>query len=545
MDEGTVQRWLAPHPLGKTLITTRSQEYDSLGSQVRLDVLLPDEAYELLTMRREPVRAEEEVSARGIVEDLGYHTLAVDVAGAALRMSSAVLPFADFKEELASSTSDDDVLEFACELVGTLPHGHEASIASTFLKSIDRLESEEGLDFLRLASRLAVAPIPATLISSVFCEVGGLDERSGRRRADLAVNKAERLSLAEQVEGDAGAWSVHTLISRTMRFRDSEPERSEELWNAAVEVLTTAFRNNAEDPRDHADLEPVVTHVRALVDRADDLKTADLAGRVARYDYKRGAYGLAETLYQRECVTTRRMLGREHPDTLTSMNNLAVTLQEQGELESARKIMEEVLETGRRVLGKENPSTLTSMSNLATMLHAQGDLAEARNISEEVLETTRRVRGEEHHDTVASMNNLAMMLHAQDDLAKARNILEEVLETAWHALGEEHSYTLTAMSNLATVLHAQDDLAEARKIRGEVLETRRRVFGSEHPDTSVSAWNLLVILAEIGDRARAMTVLENDLLWLLGRDPASLGADQRRIREWIREVVSRIAGQAE
>jgi hypothetical protein len=100
LDEGTVQRWLAPHPLGKTLITTRSQEYDSLGSQVRLDVLLPDEAYELLTVRREPVGAEEEASARGIVKDLGYHALAVDVAGAAIRASSAVPPFADFEEEL-------------------------------------------------------------------------------------------------------------------------------------------------------------------------------------------------------------------------------------------------------------------------------------------------------------------------------------------------------------------------------------------------------------------------------------------------------------
>ncbi len=541
MGEGAVQRWLAPHPLGKTLITTRSHEYDSLGSQVRLDVLLPDEAYELLTSRREPVGAEEEVSARGIVKDLGYHSLAVDVAGAALHASSVVLPFADFEKELARSTSDDDVLEFACELVGTLPHGHEASIASTFLKSIDHLESDERLDFLRLASRLAVAPIPASLVSSVFSEVDGLDERSGRRRADRAINKVERLSLAERVEEDAGAWSVHTLISRTIRFRDPKEERSEELRDAAIRVLTTAFRENAEDPRDHAALEPVVAHARELVDRADDLKTADLAVWVAQYDYKRGAYGLAEALYRREWETRRRVLGSEHPDTLRSMNNLAETFRAQGELNGAWKIQEEVLEISMRVLGKEHPGTLRLMGNLAGTLSDQGDLDGARKIGEEVLEISMRVFGSEHPDTLTSMNNLAETFRARGDLDGAREMKEEVLEIMQRVLGSEHPDTLISMNNLALTLSDRGDLDGARKIGEEVLEIRRRVLGNEHPGISVSAWNLFATFHELGDSVRARTILETDLLWLLDRDPASLGADQRRIRE----MLSQITGHAE
>jgi tetratricopeptide (TPR) repeat protein len=625
MDEGTVQRWLAPHPLGKTLITTRSHEYDSLGSQVRLDVLLPDEAYELLTMRREPVGAEEEASAMGIVKDLGYHALA-----AAIHASSAVLPFADFKKELAISTSADDVLEFAVEFADTLPHGHEASIASTFLRSIDRLEPE-GLDFLRLASRLAVAPIPDSLVSSVFCEVDGLDERSGRRRANLAVRKAERLSLAEGVEGGAGVWSVHTLISRTMRFRDPKPERSEELQDAAVSVLTTAFRENAKDPRDHAKLEPVVAHARELVDRAEDHKTADLADWVARYDREldqreletrrrgelenarkiqeevletrrrvlgdehpgtllsmdnlagtlraqgelvgareiqaevletrrrvlgdehldtlasmnnlagtlsnQGEFGGARKIQEKVLETIRRVLGSEHPGTLASMNNLAGTLRAQGELENARKIQEEVLETIRRVLGSEHPGTLASMNNLALTLKAQGDLAGARKIQEEVFETTRRILGAEHPDTLTMMSNLAETLQAQGKLENARKIQEEVLEISRRVLVSEHPDTLRSLNNLATTLQAQGDLEKARKIQEGVLETRRRVLGSEHPDTSISAWNLFYTLHGMSDSDRARTVLETDLLWLLDRDPASLGADQRRIREQVKEAI--------
>jgi len=588
-DRETFERWLAPHSLGKTLITTRAKEHDALGTLIPLDVLEPEEAYELLTSRRKPRvegdrgrrrrgadEKEEEFAACDIVEALGCHALAVDVAGAALYDSSSRTPFVTFLEDLADPT--DDALEFAADLKWELPTGHEASIASTFLRSIDRLESE-GLDFLRLASMLAVAPIPATLISSVFSLVDSLDERSGRRRADLAVSRAEKLSLAERANGDAGAWSVHTLISRTMRFRDPKPERSEELRDAAVRVLTTAFRVNAGDPRDHAALELVVAHARELADGADDLKTADLAGWVARYDLERGEYGLAERLYRREWETRRRVLGKEHPSTLTSIGNLAVTLRAQGELAGARKIQEEVLEIcrhvlgnehpdtlrsmnnlagtlhaqgelagarktqeevlemTRRILGSEHPSTLTSMSNLAATLHDQGDLAGARKIQEEEFEITRRILGEEHPSTLASMSNLAATLKAHGDLDGAREIQEEVLEISRRVLGKEHPGTLKLMNNLAAILHEHGDLAGARKIQEEVLEIRRRILGEEHPGTSISAWTLLTILVEIDDPARARTVLENDLLWLLDRDPASLGADQRRIREWVKEAM--------
>ena len=56
---------------------------------------------------------------------------------------------------------------------------------------------------------------------------------------------------------------------------------------------------------------------------------------------------------------SRRVLGPEHPDTLVSMNNLAATLQAQGDLAGARGLQEQVLDLSRRVLGAEHPDTLT------------------------------------------------------------------------------------------------------------------------------------------------------------------------------------------
>jgi tetratricopeptide (TPR) repeat protein len=533
MDMDTLERWLVPHPLGKTLITTRTREHDSLGTLIRLDVLEPDEAYELLTSQRRPKGAEEEDAARNLLKDLGHHALAVDVAGAALQASISPTPFTDFTNDLADPTEDE--LEFASELAGTLPTGHETSIAGTFLRSIEKM-GPEGQDFLRLASMLATAPIPASLVISVFCEADGLSEASVKQRATRVIHSAENLSLAERVEGDDAAFLVHTLISRTMRFRDREPRRSGELQDAAVRALTDEFRKKAGDPRTHHELEPTVVHARELVSRDEEIKTVDLMGGVAQYDYVRGAYKSAENLLRREWEIRSRILGDEHPDTLTSMNNLTATLRAEGDLAGAREKQEEVLEIRRRILGDEHPDTLTSIANLAGTLYAQGDLTGAREKEEEVLEIRCRILGDEHPSTLTSIANLAGTLYAQGDLTGAREKEEEVLEIQRRILGDEHPSTLTSIANLAETLRAQGDLTGAREKQEEVLEITRRILGDEHPSTSISAWNLLSTLRAMGDSIGARTVLETDLRWLLDRDPTTLGADQQQIREMILQI---------
>ena len=66
------------------------------------------------------------------------------------------------------------------------------------------------------------------------------------------------------------------------------------------------------------------------------------------------------------------MLGPEHPTTLTSMDNLAEVLRNQGKYEAAEKMHRRTLELCEKVLGLEHPTTLTSMNNLAEVLRDQG-----------------------------------------------------------------------------------------------------------------------------------------------------------------------------
>ena len=225
-----LQRWFAPHPLGKTLVTTRSTGYKALGRTIPLGVLRPEEAWQLLAFHRKPEGTVEEEAARGLLHDLGYHALAVEVVGAALKAEEGLRTIAAYREALRHPTKDE--LDLAAALADALPSGHEASIAGTFLRSIGML-GPEGEDFLRLASVLAVAPIPARLVQDVFAALDNLDENDALHRTRAALAQVDRLSLAEAVEAGQGMRTVHTLVSRTMRFRDRSPERRELVQRAA------------------------------------------------------------------------------------------------------------------------------------------------------------------------------------------------------------------------------------------------------------------------------------------------------------------------
>ena len=82
------------------------------------------------------------------------------------------------------------------------------------------------------------------------------------------------------------------------------------------------------------------------------------------------------------------MLGREHPDTLTCLNNLAVLLNNKGDYAAAEPLCRRALEGFERLLGPEHPETLTFLNNLARLLERKGDYAGAEPLLRRALEAS-------------------------------------------------------------------------------------------------------------------------------------------------------------
>ena len=88
----------------------------------------------------------------------------------------------------------------------------------------------------------------------------------------------------------------------------------------------------------------------------------------------------AEPLYLRALEGRESTLGKDHPDTLISVCNLAGLYQDQGRLELAEPLMLRDLEGSESTLGKDHPDTLISVNNLAGLYKAQGRFEEARTL---------------------------------------------------------------------------------------------------------------------------------------------------------------------
>ena len=69
---------------------------------------------------------------------------------------------------------------------------------------------------------------------------------------------------------------------------------------------------------------------------------------------------------------SKKLLGAEHPDTLTIMGNLANTYSNQGRWNEAEELQVLIISIKKKLLGAEDPGTLMSMEDLARIYYNKG-----------------------------------------------------------------------------------------------------------------------------------------------------------------------------
>ena len=74
---------------------------------------------------------------------------------------------------------------------------------------------------------------------------------------------------------------------------------------------------------------------------------------------------------------SERILGPDHPNTLTTRNNLAESYRAAGRIDEAITLHKQNLNDRERILGPDHPNTLTSRNNLASSYREAGRIDEA------------------------------------------------------------------------------------------------------------------------------------------------------------------------
>jgi serine/threonine protein kinase len=312
-------------------------------------------------------------------------------------------------------------------------------------------------------------------------------------RAYRLKKYVQRHRLGVTVAAGGTALLVAFAITEAVQLRRTTRERDRA--NRITDFMTNMFKvSNPSESRGNS-----VT-AREILDKASkDIDTglakdpelrAQMMHVMGVVYLNLGLFSRAETLLRQAVNVRQPLLGQKHPETLTSMDRLAWTLQYEGQNADAEKLMREVVERRQQVLGSDDPRTVESMDELAWILGRQGHLPEAEKLQREVLAIRRRLLGTDSLDTAGSMMHLASSLMEEGHYAEAEDLGSEALAIRRRVLGENSMGIAAAMLNLAATFNKEGKYAEAEKLDRKVLDLERRVLGPEHAETLLAASNL-------------------------------------------------------
>ncbi|KAK1656895.1 hypothetical protein BDP55DRAFT_596875 [Colletotrichum godetiae] len=465
---------------GSILLTTRNHQAAARFSRcllMPLEEMDTMEANNLLRKGLDESQVSDSQSMTQLLEYLAYLPLAIRQASAYMSSNKNVtiskyLGYCEASNDkmlkLLSKDFDDQ------DRYGDIRN----PVATTWLISFDHISRDNTLaaKYLSFMCYLAEKDIPRALLPPEEDRMDADDEMN----ADEAISTLIAYAFILQRD-TADRFDIHRLVRLVMRNWLREQGKEEEQVTETIYWLCERFP--WPNHRNKDVWMAYLPHTQAALQVrdwcTDDRALWDLLSSAGEGNYLLGKYGQAEQMHRQTLELSVKVLGPENPDTLISMDNLALVLRSQGKYDEAEQIHRQTLELSVKVLGPENPDTLISMDNLARVLRSQGKYDEAEQIHRQTLELSVKVLGPENPDTLTSMNNLARVLGSQGKYDEAEQIYRQTLELSEKVLGPENPDTLISMNNLAGVLESQGKYDEAEQMHRQTLElsvTNRDMF---------------------------------------------------------------------
>ena len=340
------------------------------------------------------------------------------------------------------------------ELMGRGTEDRERVIA-TWELSLDSLAAHgirQARTLLRVLSCFASGvPVPPLLL-----DTGMLAELCGSvAKMEDGLFGLLSVGLIDTLPNEAGPPSlkVHPLVAQTIRYRAAAA--LPELLGVAVNLLDAAARKlNHDDPQHAADWVALVPHLRALqfldvrLPAEAEATLAETAARLTLALVWRGSYIAALELTE-SGLERRHGLPEDHQMVLQLRMRRAAARQFLGQYTEAENEYGQVLAAQLRVLGANHPDTLTTRHQLAAGLTAEGKPTEALAEFRQVLTARQQLLGANHPSTLSTLHEIGQALGAQDKPADAEAEYRQVLADRQQVLRADHPSTLATRHAIA------------------------------------------------------------------------------------------------
>ncbi|MEG5064558.1 tetratricopeptide repeat protein [Microcoleus sp. B3-A4] len=519
-DYRAVQPLLPRNPRFKVLLTARQFVPSPVGC-LPLKVLKPEAALNLLRLTAGDLpgnglgRIDAQLEdAEALCQWLDYLPLGIELVGRYLRRKRP-LSLAEILERLQSQRLEARALQEA-EAGMTARRG----VAAAFELSWAELKPP-ARTLGCLLSVFALAPIPWELVAECLAD---WDEEDLEDCRDDELLEQSLLSLVEDETSDSAQsglvqprYQLHALIREFFAAKLQGRADAENLRRSFATALTAVAKTipqtvtlevqqRVKEALPH--LEVVAEQWSHLLEDSDATWSFTRLGWVAQ---GQSLWAEAQKWLKACLQMTEKRCGADHPDTATSLNNLAALYESMGRYAEAEPLYVRSLSIYEQQLGADHPNTAGSLNNLAGLYESMGRYPEAEPLYVRSLSIRERQLGADHPQTAASLNNLAGLYYAMGRYPEAEPLYVRSLSISEQQLGADHPNTAGSLNNLAGLYYAMGRYPEAEPLYVRSLSIYEQQLGADHPDTASSLNNLANLYKAMGRYPEAEPLLVRSL----------------------------------
>ncbi|HEX6468946.1 MAG TPA: FxSxx-COOH system tetratricopeptide repeat protein [Streptosporangiaceae bacterium] len=554
-DRKHVERLIGQLASGHILVTSRRDTWRGLATPIKLEVLIPEAAIDLVV--RITGAVEREVAGE-IAAELGYLPLALEQAGAYIRETGITL--GRYLELLR---------ERPARMYATASESSDAqrTVARVWDITLTAIAARNStaVQLLNVLAWYAPEGIPRELVASND-DQADIDEALGLLASYSMIDRVgEIVSVHRLIQA--------VLINKQGAFKSPAHDR----LNFQLIAISWLVEYSPDDPQSDVQGWPrwrsLIPHIDALAKVADVSMLGPLFNSASIYLLTQGAYLHAMEYSERALRAYEATLGPGHPGVATALGNLASAHIELGHMEDALKLQMRALaialgraerddlviapllasiarlfkETGRTpealpleeqalkmaevALGPMHPQVAIAMANLATTYRILGRASDAERLFQRALRILEAVRGPDHPDVATALGGLAVTYKVLGRSEEALPLEKRALRIAESALGAEHPRVARRLANLAYTYDILGRPVDALPLLVRASAIMDTALGHDHPGAAVLFGNLALTYSRLGRQADAHVAARRAYACARARF-----GESHSITEWVKKL---------
>ncbi|MGB7058366.1 MAG: tetratricopeptide repeat protein [Geitlerinemataceae cyanobacterium] len=448
----------------RVLMTTRLQ-LGTAARRLELDVLTEAAALELLRVLVEDAeRIDSQLEdAKKLCQWLGYLPLGLELVGRYLARKRDV-SLAQMLERLQGKRLAAKALVKTEEDMTA-----QLGVAAAFELSWEELP-EEARVLCGLLSIFALAPISWEWVET--CLSDWEEEELEDCRDEELVGRSLLARVGER------RYELHQLIREffAAKLGTELQEVAEASQRGVARVMVAQAQQVPQTVTltDLAKVEEALPHLEVVAQSLTPLLAESTDAMwvftgLARVAAAQSRWGNAEDWYEACREMTEHRFGADHPDTASSLNNLAGLYESMGRYTEAEPLYVRSLSIWEQQLGGDHPSTATSLNNLAELYYAMGRYSEAEPLYVRSLSIRERQLGGDHPSTATSLNNLALLYESMGRYTEAEPLYVRTLAILTQCLPENHPHIQAAIGNFCYLIQQAVENGKAGELSAHPL----------------------------------------------------------------------------